>query len=198
MKVFKGWGAFLELCEYLLPDIELAVEKLTGETLSFPYDPSDKELLGEFPDEYLYALKRVAAHLQVAGKLPLKSFVEDIETAEEDEVLAEYIDKYKKGFKFGSLVFFSETVGVYLPVEGLEEPIHFEHEDKSVEICSVGSLKLLKRDLEELKKALEGKAVGDFNEDIPWHVEREVVSKLLSWCDRALEEKKPLVLVGEE
>ncbi len=197
MKVYEGWGAFAERCEFLLPDIELAIEKLTGETIPTSFDLSDKRLLGEFPDEYLYALKRVAAHLHMSGKLPLKSFVEDVESADEDEVLAEYVEKYKKGFKFGSLVFFSETVGVYLPVKGLEEPLHFEHEDKSVEICSVGSLYALKEDLEELKRALEGKAEGEFDEEIPWHVEREILQKLTEWVETAIREKKPLVLVGE-
>ena len=197
MKIYKGWGAFAERCEYLLPDIELAVEKLTGETIPVSYDLSDKKLLGEFPDEYLYALKRVAAHLQMGGKLPEKSFIEDIESSEEDEELLGYIDSYEKGFKYGSLVFFSETVGVYLPVKGLDEPIHFEHEDRNIEMCSIGSLYALKRDLEELKKALEGKAQGEFDENIPWHIEREILEKLLKWTNEAIEEKKPLVLVGE-
>jgi hypothetical protein len=197
VKVYKGWGAFAELCEYLIPDVELAIEKLTGKSIPLSYDLSDKILLGKFPDEYLYALKRVAAHLQMKGKLPSTSFVEDLETFDEDEELLAYIDGYKKGFKYGSLVFFSETVGVYLPLKGLEEPIHFEHEDKSVEMCSIGSLYALRENLKELKELLEKKADGKFDESIPWHVEREIVNKLLGWTEEAIKEQKPLVLVGE-
>jgi hypothetical protein len=195
VKVYKGWGAFAELCEYLIPDIELAIEKLTGETIPLSYDLSDKKLLGEFPDEYLYALKRVAAHVQMKGELPPTSFAEDL--SEEDEEYIGYIEGYEKGFKFGSLVFFSETVGVYLPVKGLDEPIHFEHEDKSVEMCSIGSLYALREDLRELKELLENKAEGEFDESIPWHVEKEIVNKLLEWTEEAIKEQKPLVLVGE-
>jgi len=194
VKIYKGWGAFAELCEHLLPDIELALEKLAHEELPSSFDLSDKELLGEFPDEYLFALKRVAAHVHASGRLPEKSFAESWD----DEELEDYITNYEKGFKFGSLIFFSETVGVYLPVKGLEEPIHFEHEDKNIEMCSVGSLYRLREDLKELKALLEEKvSVETFDETVPWHVEVELVNRLLKWVEEAIEEKKPIVLVGE-
>ena len=187
----------MEVCEYLLPDIELAIEKETGEKPEIVFDYRDKELLGEFPDEYLYALKRVAAHLHVRGELPARSLAEDTSAEIEDDELITYIDTYERGYRFASLVFFSETLGVYLPVKGLEEPLHFEHEGKHIEICSIGSLYKLKEDLEELKEELGERPEGEFNEDIPWHIEFEILEKLLHWTERAIAEKKPLVLVGE-
>jgi len=198
MKIYLGWGAFLEHCEFLLPDISLAIEKETGEPLEVEFDYSDKALLGEFPDEYLYALKRVGAHIQKKGQIPKTSFIEDLLDEEIDETLAEYIDRYQKGFKFGSLIFFSETLGVYLPVKGLEEPLHFEHEEKTIEICSVGSLYTLKRDLEELRKLLEEKRKENSHEEVPWHIELQLVDKLLQYTERAIKENKPLILVGED
>ena len=197
MKVYLGWGAFLEVCEYLLPDIELAIEKETGEKPEIVFDYVDKELLGEFPDEYLYALKRVAAHLHLKGTLPERSLAEDTSADIEDDELITYIDTYERGFSFASLIFFSETVGVYLPIKGLDEPLHFEHEGKGVEICSVGSLYKLKEELEEIKQNLGKRPEGEFNENLPWHIEFEILEKLLHWTERAIEEKKPLVLVGE-
>ena len=197
MKVYLGWGAFLELCEYLLPDIELAIEKETGEKPEIVFDYGDKKLLGEFPDEYLYALKRVAAHLHLKGTLPERSLAEDTSADIEDDELITYIDTYERGFGLASLIFFSETVGVYLPVEGLDEPLHFEHERKGIEICSIGSLYKLKEELEELRKKLGERPEGEFNENIPWHIEFEILEKLLHWTERAIEEKKPIVLVGE-
>lgn len=196
MKAYLGWGAFLELCEYLLPDIELAIEKETGEKPEIVFDSNDKELLGSFPDEYLYALKRLAAHLSLKGTIPERSFIEDTAAAEDDELIT-YIDNYKKGAQFASLVFFSESLGVYLPVKGLKEPLHFEHEDKDIEICSVGSLYQLKEDLLKLKEQLGTRPEGKFDENLPWHIEFEILDKLLSWTERAIREKKPLVLIGE-
>jgi len=196
MKVYLGWGAFLQLCEYLLPDIELAIEKETGEKPKIVFDYNDKELLGEFPDEYLYALKRLAAHLSLKGTVPERSFVEDTSAAEDDELIT-YIDNYKKGAEFASLIFFSESLGIYLPVKGLKEPLHFEHEDKSVEICSIGSLYSLRDDLLKLKEKLGNKPEGQFDEKVPWHIEFEILEKLLNWTERAIREEKPLILVGE-
>ena len=198
MKIYLGWGAFLEHCEYLLPDIELAIEKETGEKLEVVFDYSDKKLLGEFPDEYLYALKRVAAHLHLKGELPERSLAEDTKADIEDEELITYIDTYERNIPFGSLVFFSETLGVYLPVKGLNEPLHFEHEDKEIEICSVGSLYRLREDLLALKEKLGERPEGEFDENVPWHIEFEILEKLLDWTEKALEEKKPLVVVGEK
>jgi len=106
LKIFLGWGAFAEFCEYMLPDIELAIEKEAGESIPVSFDLSDKKLVAEFPDEYLYALKRFAAHIQIKGEVPEKSFVETLN--EEDEELIHYYDSYKKGYKFPHLVFFSE------------------------------------------------------------------------------------------
>ena len=182
MKVSLGWGAFAELCEYLIPDIELAIEKETGEGINFVLDYSDKVLLGEFPDEHLYALKKLAAYIHFKGEPPAG------EDHLEDEELLTYIDTYKKDYHFGSLVFFSETVGVYLPIKNLQEPLHFEHEDRSVEICSIGSLYKLKEELLELREKLKEKPHG---------VEWELLNRLLSWTEEAIKRKKPLVLVGE-
>ncbi|NPB05022.1 MAG: hypothetical protein GXO08_01395 [Aquificae bacterium] len=198
MKFYLGWGKFLELCEHMVPDLELAIEKETGERLEVVFDYKDKTLLGEFPDEYLYALKRLAAHLEMKGKLPDLSFVEDLRTPEEDDVLIEYIDTYRREYKYSHLVFFSEQLGVYLPVKGLKEPLHFEYEGKEAEICSVGSLYELRQELLDLKEKLNKEPPEEFDESVPWHIEAEVLSKLLGWCERAIEEKKPLVVVGED
>ena len=196
MKIFLGWGAFAEFCEYMLPDIELAIEKEAGESIPVSFDLSDKKLVAEFPDEYLYALKRFAAHIQIKGEVPEKSFVETLN--EEDEELIHYYDSYKKGYKFPHLVFFSETLGVYLPVKNLKEPIHFEHEDKKIEICSIGSLYGLERELKELKKLLNRTYEGEFEESTPWHVEIETLNKLLELVELAIKENKPIVLMGED
>jgi len=186
VKVYLGWGVFSELCEYLMADIELAIEKETGEKVNLVLDYSDRILLGEFPDEHLYSLKRVAAHIHFKGEPPETSPAEadDIE----DEELITYIDTYKTDYHFGSFVFFSETVGVYLPLKGLKEPLHFEHEDRKIEICSVGSLYKLKDELLELKEKLKEK---------PLFVELEILNKLLSWSEEAIKREKPLTIVGE-
>ena len=197
MKVYLGWGIFLEYCEYLLPDIELAIEKETGEKLKVVFDYGDKKLLGEFPDEYLYALKRVAAHLFLKGEIPRQSLAEDTSAAAEDDELITYIDSYKKGYQFASLIFFSENFGVYLPVKGLEEPLHFEHEGRKIEICSIGSLYKLREELLQLKEKLGEKPKGEFNEELPWHIEFEILEKFLGWTEKAIKEEKPLILVGE-
>ncbi len=186
MKVYLGWGVFSELCEYLMADIELAIEKETGEKVNFVWDYSDRILLGEFPDEHLYALKRVAAHIHFKGEPPETSLAEEEDI--EDEELITYIDTYKKDYHFGSLVFFSETVGVYLPLKNLREPLHFEHEDGNIEICSVGSLYQLKEELLELKEKLKEK---------PLVVEFEILNSLLSWSEEAIKREKPLTIVGE-
>ena len=196
MKIFLGWGAFAEFCEYMLPDIELAIEKEAGESIPVSFDLSDKRLVAELPDEYLYALKRFAAHIQIKGEVPERSFVETLN--EEDEELIHYYDSYKKGYKFPHLVFFSETLGVYLPVKNLKEPIHFEHEDKKIEICSIGSLYGLERELKELKKLLNRTYEGEFEENAPWHVEIETLNKLLELVELAIKENKPIVLMGED
>ena len=198
MKFYLGWGPFLELCEYLLPDIELAIEKETGEKPEIVFDYTDKKLLGELPDEYLYALKRVAAHLFMKGELPEKSLAEESSAELEDDELITYIETYKKEYHFASLIFFSETVGVYLPVKRLEEPLHFEHESKKIEICSIGSLYKLKEELAELKEKLGKRPEGEFDEDIPWHIEFEILEKLLEWTEEAIKVKKPLTVIGEE
>jgi len=196
LKIFLGWGAFAEFCEYMLPDIELAIEKEAGESIPVSFDLSDKRLVTELPDEYLYALKRFAAHIQIKGEVPERSFVETLN--EEDEELIHYYDSYKKGYKFPHLVFFSETLGVYLPVKNLKEPIHFEHEDKKIEICSIGSLYGLERELKELKKSLNRTYEGEFEENTPWHVEIETLNKLLELVELAIKENKPIVLMGED
>lgn len=196
MKVYLGWGAVLRFCEYLLPDIELAIEKETGEALDIKYDFDDIEELEPIPDEYIYALKRTAAHFALKGNLPPLSFAED--NSVEDEELIAYIDTYKGNYEFASLVFFSETLGIYLPVKGLKEPLHFEHEEKNIEICSIGSLFRLKEDLQRLEELLREKPKGDFDEKIPWHVELKAVRTLLDYTDRAIDKNKPLTLVGEE
>lgn len=196
MRVFLGWGAVLKFCEYLLPDIELAIEKETGESLEFDYNPDDIEELEPIPDEYIYALKRVAAHFAMKGELPPLSYAEDRDI--EDDELITYIDTYKGDYEFASLIFFSETLGIYLPVKGLKEPLHFEHEDRNIEICSVGSLYQLMEELEKLKNLLKEKPKGEFREEEPWHVELKAVETLLEYTNRAIEKKKPLTLVGEE
>lgn len=196
MKIFLGWGAFAEACEYLLPDIELAIEKETGESIPVSFELSDKKLVAQFPDEYLYALKRFAAHIQIKGKIPEKSFIES--SNEEDEELIHYYDSYKKGYKFPHLVFFSETLGVYLPIKNLKEPIHFEHEDRKIEMCSIGSLYELERELQELKKLLNKPYEGKFQEEAPWHVEIETLNQLLELVELAIKENKPLVFMGED
>jgi hypothetical protein len=196
LKIFLGWGAFAEACEYLLPDIELAIEKETGESIPVSFELSDKKLVAQFPDEYLYALKRFAAHIQIKGKIPEKSFIES--SNEEDEELIHYYDSYKKGYKFPHLVFFSETLGVYLPIKNLKEPIHFEHEDRKIEMCSIGSLYELERELQELKKLLNKPYEGKFQEEAPWHVEIETLNQLLELVELAIKENKPLVFMGED
>jgi hypothetical protein len=196
LRIYLGWGAVLRYCEYLLPDIELAIEKETGETLEIDYNPKDIEELEPIPDEYIYALKRAAAHFAVKGELPPLSYAED--SGLEDDELITYIDTYKGNYEFASLIFFSETLGVYLPVKELKEPLHFEHEDRNIEMCSIGSLYQLKEDLEKLKNLLKEKPKGEFLEGEPWHIELKAVETLLEYTNRAIEKKKPLTLVGEE
>ena len=200
MKIFLGWGAFAEFCEYLLPDIELAVEKETGESVPISFDLSDKTLLAEIPDEYLYALKRFAAHIQMKGKVPEKSYAESLNGVgeEEEEELIHYYDSYKKGYKFPHLVFFSETLGVYLPIRNLKEPIHFEHEDRKIEMCSIGSLYELEKELQELKVYIKETLDGKVEENSPWRVEEETLNKFLEFTRLAIKRNKPLVVLGED
>jgi hypothetical protein len=96
------------------------------------------------------------------------------------------------------LVFFSETLGVYLPIKNLKEPIHFEHEDRKIEMCSIGSLYELERELQELKKLLNKPYEGKFQEEAPWHVEIETLNQLLELVELAIKENKPLVFMGED
>ncbi len=198
MKAYLGWGAFAQKCEHLVPDIEYAIQQILGKPFSFSLDLSDIKYLGRINDEYLYALKRLAAHIHFDGKAPSTSFIEDLENPEEDQKLAKYIDSYKKGTPFGSLIFFSETLGIYLPIKELKEPLHFQHEDKNIEICSVGSLYQLREELQKLEEKFKPPYQGSFNEEIPFSVEIETLKTLSGWVSKALEEEKPLVLVGED
>jgi hypothetical protein len=182
----------------MVPDLELALEKEAGEKFEVVFDYRDKKLLGEFPDEYLYALKRAAAHLELKGELPQKSFIEEIESFDDDDVLIEYIDTYSSEYRYSHLIFFSEELGVYLPVKGLKEPLHFEYEGKEAKICSVGSLYRLRNELLDLKEKLKVKPSEFFDENIPWQVEMKILEKLLEWTQEALKAKKPLVVEGED
>jgi hypothetical protein len=89
-------------------------------------------------------------------------------------------------------------LGIYLPIKELKEPLHFQHEDKNIEICSVGSLYQLREELQKLEEKFKPSYQGSFNEEIPFSVEIETLKTLSGWVSKALEEEKPLVLVGED